>query len=359
MNLDKLLSKEIDRREFLKKTGQAALAISGGLTLDALLSSCATVGLESREEIAKIEWDANPAIPVPDGCYTGWHRDLTSPGYGDFIQLFNTENVRLADEELIESYMKDYNQGPAVHSFSDRNIMGDFFPSKFCEGAYNKGVIPLIRFYFKPDFEKVAEGEYDGELEAFAQGAVEFGKPFFLTPYPETNIPADRRHIHAWAGDSGEWFEPAWARMHDIFEEVGANEYAVWGLHLIADLPKDRFRLNDSLIDWVGFTTYNLERELGWRSFRTALADGYSWARRNYQTKPIALWEFGTSNTKRQGKWIKQAYEDIKKLPRIKLAVYAEYPVFEGDSTMISDKAKPAYKEAISDPYYIGSIIKK
>jgi hypothetical protein len=44
MSLEKLLSEEIDRREFLETSGKAALAVGGGLTLDALLSSCATIG---------------------------------------------------------------------------------------------------------------------------------------------------------------------------------------------------------------------------------------------------------------------------------------------------------------------------
>jgi len=361
MSLDKLFSKEIDRRDFLKKSGQAALAVSGGLTVDALLSSCATVGFESREDVVNIKWDANPAIPVPtDGCYAGWYADVCGVQFGIYGELFKKRVGAPEEERLISFYEKFYGQGPAVHSFADRAIRGDFFPKSICEGAYNKGVIPLIRYYFTSDFEGVAKGKYDGELRKFAQEATEFGKPFFFVPYPEVNIPASHKHVHAWGGDSGEWFEPAWAHMRKIFDEIGANENAVWGLHLIADVPKDRFKLDPTLIDWVGFTTYNLERELGWRSFRTALADGYWWARHNYQTKPIALWEFGSSK-RRQGKWIKQAYQDIKKLPRIKLVVYCEYPVAgqKGDNIMISEKSRPIFKEIISDPYFIGSILKK
>ena len=123
--------------------------------------------------------------------------------------------------------------------------------------------------------------------------------------------------------------------------------------------------MEDNLVDWVGFTVYNLERETGKnRSFGNVLGGNYWWAKTKYPTKPIALWELGTSDTSSQGRWIKNAYKDIKKLPRIKLVVYAEYSSFGGgtpDSTMISDKAKPYYKEAISDPYFIngGSKLKQ
>jgi hypothetical protein len=73
MFTDERLMKNLSRRDFLKKTGQAALAIGGGLTLEALLISCATAPIfESAEDVANIKWDANPAIPVPKyGCYIG------------------------------------------------------------------------------------------------------------------------------------------------------------------------------------------------------------------------------------------------------------------------------------------------
>jgi len=365
----------LTRRDFLKKTGQAALAISGGLTLEALLDGCAGAPIfESAKDVANIKWDANPAIPVPkEGCYAGWHRDLTTLGEGDFIQLFNTERVRLFEEDLIDSYIKDYGQGPAVHSFSDRNITGGFFPSKFCEGAYNKGVIPLIRFYYKQDFKNVAKGAYDKTLVKFAQGAKAFGKPFFFVPYPEVNITDTYEAPHPWAGSGrsgGKWFQSAWERMHTIFEREGANDYAVWGLHLIGidvGQPFSWFAVDKDLVDWVGFTEYNLEGQSGGLNrslsqlFR--LQNDYWWARQNYPQKPIAFWEFGSSDTSNQGKWIENAYKTIKEnLPRVKLVVYAEYPTFGSgllggsyESTVITNRAKPSYKEAISNAYFIGS----
>jgi len=370
MTSDKPFSNTLTRRNFLKKFSQAALAISGGLALETLLGGCAIAPIfESAEDIANIKWDANPAIPVPkDGCYVGWHRDIPtdlkyiSPiAFPKLYQKLISSAVR-DEKQLIDFYRADYGKGPAVHSFSDRQITDAWFPREICEVAHNNRVIPLIRYYFFDDFKRVAKGDYDKYLIKFAQGAKEFGKPFFFVPYPEANIGAHTKHVHAWGGSGGKGFKEAWSRMHDIFEKAGANEYAVWGLHLLSgggQQPLSWFAVNEDFIDWVGFSVYNLERETGTnRSFHGILGDSYWWAKRKYPTKPIALWEFGTSDTYRQGRWIIDAYKDIKKLPRIKLVVYAEYPIFGGstpDSTMMRSSAKPDYKKATSDLYFIGS----
>ncbi len=344
------------RRTFLK-----AAVVGSGL----LAAGCAGLPVfESREDIAKIKWDSNPAIPVPtSGCYVGWHYDISPLTVGIYRRLFR--KLDSSDEEILitKHYEKDYGQGPAVHSFSDRLVGDDFFPKQICEGAYNKGVIPLVRYYFFPDFKRVARGDYDNLLVKFAQGARDFGKPFFFVPYPEANIVSRFKYVHPWAGSGGKGFKEAWKHMHNIFDGEGANDYAVWGLHLIGlyvGQRFSRFAVDNDLVDWVGFTVYNLVEQSGGldRSFYELIGQQnvYGWAKSHYPEKPFALWEFGTSDTTSQGIWIKNAYERIKNMPRIKLVVYAEYPMFTPfDCTVISDEAKPYYKEAISDPYFIGS----
>ena len=221
--IDEVFNKSFSRRDFLKKSGQAALAIGGGLTLDALVNSCAHIGFESAEDIANIKWDANPAIPVPkNGCYAGWHRDIPtdlkfiSPtAYPDMYPKLN-KSAMDNEKALISSYKAYYGKGPAVHSFSDRQITDVWFPKGICEVAHNSGVIPLIRYYFFDQFKRVARGEYDKYLKAFAKGAKEFGKPFFLVPYPEVNISYHAKDVHPWAGGGGKGFKEAWARMHNI-----------------------------------------------------------------------------------------------------------------------------------------------
>jgi len=362
----------LTRRDFLKKTGQAALAISGGLTLEALLDGCAGAPIfESPEDVANIKWDANPAIPVPkNGCYAGWHLDIIGPVHGQARPKYwrkVASSSKKAEHDLEKYHGEPYGKLPAVYSFSDRLVGRDegFFPKGIFDGSFNKGVIPLVRYYFFEDFENVARGKYDKTLKNFAQGAKEFGKPFFLVPYPEVNISGAYKNVHPWAGGNGKQFRKAWTHMHDVFEGEGANEYAVWGLHLLGSGDKQPFSwfdLDDKYLDWVGFTIYNFG-QTGWvsRSFDTRIQEGYWWVKQNHPTKPIALWEFAAEQTsgKGQSRWIKNAYNSIKKMPRIKLVVYAEYGGHGGagahNSLMLDEKSKPYYKEAISDPYFIGS----
>jgi hypothetical protein len=350
----------INRRKFLK-FGLFGVA---GLSIPSFLNSCATPLIEAKEDVANIKWDSNPAISVPnDGCYIGWHNNLAPVFLGanpmQYVKHVGQEDVN----KSLGRFKEYYGKKPAVMSFFDRHVTGEWFPYKVCEALDNNGVIPLIRYYFTSSFKRVANGEYDGELVKFAENARKFGKPFLFIPYPEANIKHRYiRNVHPWAGKSGKDFRKAWKHMHHVLEEEGLNEYAVWGLHLIAwkdSYPLDRHALEDDLFDWMGFTVYNHVRKVGSsHSFGSLFNYGYSWARSNYPNKPIALWEFATSSTSNQGRWIKKAYQRIKKMPRIKLVVYAEY---EGgstlDSVMISFKSRSSFREAISDPYFIDAKI--
>jgi anaerobic selenocysteine-containing dehydrogenase len=53
----------MDRREFLKKSGQAALAIGAGLGLEEVLSSCATIVSEDKPAAANIKQKENIIYP--------------------------------------------------------------------------------------------------------------------------------------------------------------------------------------------------------------------------------------------------------------------------------------------------------
>ena len=78
-----------------------------------------------------------------------------------------------------------------------------------------------------------------------------------------------------------------------------------------------------------------------------------------HPSKPIALWEFGSSKIYGQGNWIKNAYNSIQRWKRIKLVLWAEYlhgsEANPRDNTFISREATPAYSEAISSDYFIGA----
>jgi len=151
--------------------------------------------------------------------------------------------------------------------------------------------------------------------------------------------------------------------MHNIMEGEGANENAVWMLHLLpyrSHQNVNKFMIDPELMDWIGFTVYTLTK---WGQKDRGLAEQvrgpYNWAKRNYPTKPESLLEIGRSNTWGQGSFIKGAYKSIERMDRFKLAVYYEHRFTkkgrEFDNTHISKKYEPVYAEAISSPHFIGS----
>jgi len=359
----------LTRRAFLKKTGMTTLGMGFGLAGKSLINGCATAPIfESKDDVAQVEWDSNPAIPVPqDGCYFGWHKEIIGerPVTTWHLERASPEKVL----QPLRAFRESYEYFPSVYSFTDKGIYEGYFPANILDQIYSVGAIPLIRYYCSSTFENVVKGNHDKHLGTFAQAARGYGKPFFLTPYPEVNINDKYKYIHVWGGESGTQFQKAWKHMHHIFQEEGANEYTVWGLHLIGFGPKRNysgFAVDSSTVDWVGFSIYNLERETSYYggsglpiSFSSMINDGYAWAVKHYPTKPICLLEFGSSNTRSQARWIRDAYRKIEQLPRIKLAVYYEYstwnPVRES-TNIIDDDSVNAFKNVVKNPYYIKSL---
>lgn len=345
----------IRRRDFIK----LGLGVGAGFCFAPIINGCAIWG-ESREEVEEIQWDANPIIPVPqDGCYTGFKIDNSNAP-------FHLEEGKNKEENSASTWFEQYlGKVPAVYCPDNNTIKDEEFPISICEDLYRTGIIPLIRYGHKPDWGNVALGKYDKAIEQFALGAKKFGKPFFITPWPECNIEARDKDVQQWGGKMGTDFIQAWIHVHDIFKRVKAHTSAVWGLHLSAyadHLSFYEWDLADEFFDWIGFSIYNMVRGTGKDySFKRLFDDAYEWARRSHRTKPVALFGFGTSNTPSQAKWIKKAYNNIAKdYPAVKLALYGfeERHIGDGpdmDSSHLNSEAKRAIKEIMSDSYFLGN----
>jgi hypothetical protein len=333
-------------------------------------TGCSTLQIsnEKQGEVdAKLE--SHLAIPTPkSGCFVGFHSDIVQPFlYGPlYEQLWKEMGVEKEKKSLLNK--KDrFGYVPAVHSFSDRHVGVDgFFPKNVIVGAHEMGVIPLIRFYPRAKYQDIAKGTIDDIVKEFAGSFRATGIACFFVPFAEANIDERFKHVHHWAGDSGSWFAEAYSRIHEIMRKEGANDKAVYGLHLIGlTVGSDfySFKVPPDIVDWVGLTVYNLENQSFLnQSFSTLLhqQNAYFKIVDMYPTKPIALWEFGTSEGANQAGWIRNAYKKIREIPRIKLVVYAEYYFYKpnADSTFIfNTNAQDAMKDAISDAYFIKNLI--
>ena len=229
---------------------------------------------------------------------------------------------------------------------------------------YDKGIIPLISYDSILDWSAVVRGNYDSAIEDFASGAVQFAKPFFLTPWPECNREAHANGMPPPGREKGTDFIIAWLHMHDIFRRAGANKYAIWGFHLAAYVDQIKifgWDLADEFFDWIGFSIFNSVRATGKNySLKTLFDHSYEWAEKYHPNKPVALFGMGTSKIDSQANWIKNAYSSIvKRYPRVKLAVYSIEEWSQGDeseidSSDLNPEAKEAMQEVMSDPYFIG-----
>ena len=155
-----LISKHVSRRDFFKAVAQSTAAISGGLSLDVMLKGCATAPLlESSEDVAKIKWDTNPAIPVPRGCSIGWHTEMIQQVRAPYMASFENISAKGASE-FLEHHINKFGFLPKVFSFADRAIGHQTldFPVEICKGIEGRGVIPLIRFYYTAPFGTIVHG---------------------------------------------------------------------------------------------------------------------------------------------------------------------------------------------------------
>lgn len=247
---------------------------------------------------------------------------------------------------------------PAVYSFSNIHIGADWFPMLICESSHRNKVIPLVRLNYPSDHIGLAKGKFDSDLKYFARSIVGLQKPLFFVPWPGINFHRSPKGKFSRSGKvDAEAVKGAWLRIYNIFEEAGANEFAVWGLHLILPTGKsiDKFKIDPELFDWIGFTVYKINNWVQVSSISYEVSKASKWAKTNYPNKPVALFELGACG----GKWQKQniinAYKTIKKLPRIKMVMYSQVPHagFGSCHTLLDSEGSTGYKKMISGPYFI------
>ena len=344
----------LKRRDFIK----LGVRVCAGISLAPYISGCAGIP-GFGENIEDIQWDANQIIPLPaSGCYSGLNAiSPFNPWHGDP----DKNNKALLDLAWFES---NAGKVPAIYSIDGQSASRDVFPASICNHLYNNGIMPLISYDSIPDWSGVVRGDYDRAIEKFASGAVDFGKPFFFTPWPECNREAHPDGIPSPGREKSTDFIIAWIHMHDIFRRAGANKFAIWGFHLAAYVDEIKifgWDLADDFFDWIGFSIFNRVRITGKNySFKKLFNHSYEWSRKYHPTKPVALFGMGTSIIDSQANWIKKAYNSLAKhYPAVKLAVYSirEWRMgdeSEVDSSDLNPEAKDAMQEAMSDPYFIG-----
>jgi hypothetical protein len=360
----------LSRRAFLQRTGRGMVSLGAASLALGSATGCALWLQETRDTVLGQAWDANPIIPVPQaGCYTGLSRSLhrIAEAEGDLV------NVTSVVKRIREGYTGLIGKPPTICAISASvpglwNVFNETFPTNRCLASIANGAIPLLKYQVKPftTFAAITAGKFDAALREFATKAQAFGHPYFFIPFGESNV-RSRSDFLPFAGRSPEEYRDAHIHMHHLFGEVGANANTVWVIQYERNgRAPDPFFPGDAYVDWIGFTVQN---RTGWgqpyEDFRYFFREDYGWCRQEHPRKPIMLVELCKSNDSRQATWLRRAYQAIKdECPAIKAAGCWEGQlrtptgkILDDFNSLTNPDSILARREALADPYFIGSIL--
>lgn len=184
------------------------------------------------------------------------------------------------------------------------------------DGTLRPGIGPAENREYRA-LAEVASGAYDFHLEAWASGAVAFGRPFFLRFGHEMNDP----YRYPWGpqhGNTPEDYIAAWKHVREVFQHKGAtNALWVWSPHMAA--PGFEFYYpGGEWVDWVGVTVLNYGDAAPWSrwwTFDQIMRTAYP-KLRGLQ-KPLMIAEFATvGSDDRAAAWYEEAFEGLDRTYR-------------------------------------------
>jgi hypothetical protein len=173
---------------------------------------------------------------------------------------------------------------------------------------------------------RVARGELDAFIRAWARGAVRYGHPLLLRlGHEPTNA------WYGWApqhGNSADDYRAFWARVHDIFRAEGArNVLFVWTPYGLRD--HDWFP-GEARVDWIGFDIFNygsLAEAGSWLDFFTIT----KWYYDAYAALGPELFVAETATSSAGGNkpdWVRDLFHslEVNDLPKLRAVVLFDQP---------------------------------
>ncbi len=195
----------------------------------------------------------------------------------------------------------------------------------------------------------IYRGEGDEVLTAFAEGAAEFGQPFFFRLNNEMNTD--------WTSYCGmanmldrDIFIDTWIRLYDIFTETGANQYAMWIFNGF-DNSYPPYNWCDyrcympqaNYIDLIGLTGYNFgtAAEGTWKSFQTIYDKIYTEYSQHFADWPWIISEFGCESAEDASKaeWITEMFDHLatNPYPQLKVAIWFNCSDYDAEGNVTND----------------------
>jgi hypothetical protein len=232
----------------------------------------------------------------------------------------------------------------------------------------------------------IIRGDFDGMIESWARGLKAFGSPVIINFAHEMN-----GNWFPWAvgvnGNQPGEFIAAWRHVHDVFTRVGAtNVRWLWAPNeLYADVPAtlEEVYPGDEYVDWYGMNGFNWGAAIRWRdcdcqsAWRT-FTEVFDFTYHRLVAlgdKPIMIGEVGSAEAGGdKAAWITDALmvQIPENYPQIRAVAWfnkiatgletVEPGVVEPTAASVdwradsSDKSLAAFTEAVTSPYYQGSL---
>lgn len=349
------------------KTAEDSLGIHA---MKMTLTACA---LFVALPLLSAEPDGSPdPVPLPAGVLFG--------AYCDFGET--EDHVTL---EGIEDFEKLAGKPPAIIASS--SYWGEqSFPTKNLQLIARHEALPMI--YWSPwdkpydeskgpdrfSLREILAGKWDAYIDGWADGAKEFGRPFFVSFCNEMNgdwFPWSGCYYGARKGGN-EVFKQTWRYVVDRVRARGATN-VLWVFHVNA-FPAENDVWNmmasyypgSGYVDWLGLSVYGKQfRNQGkWAEFHDLIKWPYEEITALDPKKPVMLAEFGVGDFPKSGskaQWIKEALASLPDHPRIKAAIYWHERWQNEDGTYSnlrinsSPPALDAFREGIAQPEWVGS----
>ncbi|RJQ53047.1 MAG: hypothetical protein C4521_09125 [Actinobacteria bacterium] len=198
------------------------------------------------------------------------------------------------------------------------------------------GSVPMVSMEFwrpaggadQPEYrlKKIAAGDFDAKLAAFADKARVFGRTIWLRPLHEMN-----GNWYPWCGTANgnapADFVPAWRRIRGIFTSRGAaNVRFVWcpNAESVPNLSSNSIESywpGDAYVDYIALDGYNFGTSASWsswRSFSEVFGPAYSTVT-GLTTKPLFIAETACAPMGGdKAAWIADMFLDVPaRFPRI------------------------------------------
>ena len=380
------------RREFLK-AGVRLTAVASGLEM---IAGCATTEAPKVRPLIYAPLPYNKIQPPKEGCFVGFFKESAADAKlkdSNFIPQASPEIEAARKAKNIDEYVgmlkkEGFSDGTKKYPIGDEMtyierglnarpftfvLLGPKlyfdFPVTESITVAKRGIVPFVYAHLGPSDlpipisgfgpKEIAQGQHDGFIRKFAQGAAQFGKEyggFFFTTMEEMN-----GKWFSWGMNSD--FIPAWRRIWQIFDDQGANQYATWVWEVFphsvlpssaVDNPESYYP-GDRYIDWIGITGISVAKsQYLYGSLDRIIDRTYRQMLKNHPQKPIMLSSFARTNETNQAKWLMKAYSSMKNsFPAIKAVIYFDNTWrLTGDHTL-NQASLQTLQNIFKDPYWI------